>query len=171
MTVIAAAMQRMSGWRDLVPMRRDVGPLPIIRMGLMALVTAEILWFIGEALQPVRLPPILPSAAPHGSAAAASSAPAPSLVQSAPEALFARTLSRTGASGSGPGAMETLRARLKLQGVAFGHPGQAILEDAQAHATYVVTEGQPIVDGIRLETVARDHVVLRLGRETVELRR
>lgn len=63
----------------------------------------------------------------------------------------------------------TVTQRLSLIGVVSGEPPQAIIEDAETQKTYFVTKGQGLIEGVVVEEIRDNRVVLRLGDERVEL--
>ena len=67
------------------------------------------------------------------------------------------------------GQVNALAARLSLVGVVAGASPQAIIEDSQTHKSYFVTKGQPVVEGVVVQDIQDNHVVLKYQSETIEL--
>ena len=64
---------------------------------------------------------------------------------------------------------KALAARLTVIGVVAGNPAQAIIEDAQTKKTYFVSVGQPVVEGLIVQEIRDERVVLDLQGEKIEL--
>lgn len=62
-----------------------------------------------------------------------------------------------------------LASRLSLLGIVAGEKPQAIVEDTQTKKTYFVTVGQHVIEGLVVEAVQENRVVLTLNGERVEL--
>jgi len=99
----------------------------------------------------------------------------PRIASVASRSLFEPAGSRTAPTraDSAPKAPSThakdLAARLSLIGIIAGDPAQAIIEDTQTKKTYFVTAGQPVIEGLVIEEVRGDRVVLALNGEKIEL--
>jgi len=62
-----------------------------------------------------------------------------------------------------------LVARFSVLGIVGGNPAQAIVEDAQTNKTYFVSVGQHVVEGLIVQEIRRDRVVLDFHGESIEL--
>lgn len=76
-------------------------------------------------------------------------------------------------AGKRPGSpseqAKTLAARLTLIGIVAGDPPQAILEDAQTKKTHFVSKGQGLIEGLSVEEIQENRVILDLDGEKIEL--
>lgn len=76
------------------------------------------------------------------------------------------------ASGSAPVLSEQAHAwaaRLTIRGVMTGTIAQAVIEDTQTQKTYLVTVGQRVLEGLVVEEIRDNRVVLSWQGEHVEL--
>lgn len=76
------------------------------------------------------------------------------------------------ASGSAPMLSEQAHAwttRLTIRGVMTGTIAQAVIEDTQTQKTYLVTVGQRVLEGLVVEEIRDNRVVLSWQGEHVEL--
>ena len=76
------------------------------------------------------------------------------------------------ASGSAPMLSEQAHAwttRLTIRGVITGKIAQAVIEDTQTQKTYLVTVGQRVLEGLVVEEIRDNRVVLSWQGEHVEL--
>jgi len=62
-----------------------------------------------------------------------------------------------------------LAARLTLVGIMAGDPAQAIIEDPQTQKAHFVTVGQHLIEGLIVEEIREDRVLLDLNGEKIEL--
>ena len=62
-----------------------------------------------------------------------------------------------------------LAARLNLIGIVAGEPAQAIIEDADTKKTFFVTVGQALIEGLVVEQVESNRVILDLNGEKITL--
>ena len=75
-----------------------------------------------------------------------------------------------GSAAMAPSAQAgAVTARLTLMGIVTGNPPQAIIEDAQTKKSYFVTVGQGLLEGVTVEAIRPDRVVLNLHGEKIEL--
>lgn len=116
--------------------------------------------------------PITPSAdSAKGKTAVADSIP--SLASAASRPMFQTPSSQSPTprqTTPAPSAQaKTLAARLSLIGIVAGNPAQAIIEDSQTKKTHFVTVGQGVIEGLIVEDVREDRVVLDLNGEKIEL--
>ena len=99
--------------------------------------------------------------------------PPVSVVSAASRPLFAGPSAAVASGPRGPAgpsaAASTLVQRLSLIGIVSGEPPQAIIEDAETQKTYFVTAGQGFLEGMIVEEIHDNRVVLRLGDERVDL--
>lgn len=98
----------------------------------------------------------------------------PSLASVASRPLFQLEGSQHGALARQPSAAPSedanaLAARLTLIGIVAGEPAQAIIEDSQTHKTFFVSVGQSLIEGLVVEEVRENRVVLDLRGEKIEL--
>jgi len=66
-------------------------------------------------------------------------------------------------------AAGALASRLSVSGVVLGEPSQAVIEDAQTKKTYLVTAGQRFLDGVMVEAIQVDRVILNRQGERIDL--
>ncbi len=101
--------------------------------------------------------------------------PAPSLASAAAaRPLFSAT---PPAAGSAPAQAapvlseqaQTWATRLTMLGAMTGKIAQAVIEDTQTHKTYLVTVGQRVLEGLVVEEIRDNQVVLSWQGEHVEL--
>ena len=93
-------------------------------------------------------------------------------------AAASRPLFQTPSTASGTPAKTTrktseeakaLAGRLSLIGIVAGNPAQAIIEDAQTKKTYFSTVGQALIEGLVVDDVRENRVILDLNGEKIEL--
>ena len=109
--------------------------------------------------------------------APATEEPAPSLAGSISRPIFAVAEPRSAPSPSGQAGgprapspeVKQLATRLSLIGVVMGESPQAIIQDSQSGKTFFVTTGQVVVDGMVVESLQENRVVLSLDGETIDL--
>ena len=153
---------------------------------LAGVVVAELTVWLVTALKPEPQIPsatVLPSpaetVAPASSEVASSSpttqtpqVPALASVVSRPifDAAGAPGASRPADSAHAPSdTIKALAGRLTLIGIVAGDPAQAIIEDAQTKKTFFVSIGQSVIEGLMVENVQGNRVVLTLNGEKLEL--
>jgi len=100
--------------------------------------------------------------------------PAPSLTAAVSRPIFQIPSHQPGSTRSGGSAApsqqaKSLAARLSLIGIVAGNPPQAIIEDSETKKTHFVTAGQRVIEGLTVEEVRNDRVVLDLDGEKIEL--
>jgi hypothetical protein len=100
--------------------------------------------------------------------------PTPSLVSAVSRPIFQIPSHQPGSTRSGGSAApsqqaKSLAARLSLIGIVAGNPPQAIIEDSETKKTHFVTAGQRVIEGLTVEEVRADRVVLDLNGEKIEL--
>ncbi|MBI3088242.1 MAG: hypothetical protein HYY91_05085 [Candidatus Omnitrophica bacterium] len=120
------------------------------------------------ALDRVDGPPVGPRPGPQADAAW------PSFASAIPRPLFQAGGSSSSATtplqpGAPSLAGSTLTSRLSVSGVVLGDPSQAVIEDAQTKKAYLVTAGQRFLDGVMVEAIRTDRVILDLQGERIEL--
>lgn len=98
----------------------------------------------------------------------------PSLAAAASRSLFQTAGMAAGQAGEAASMPPSAQAgaiteRLTLTGIIAGDPPQAIIEDTQTKKTHFVTAGQGLLEGVRVEEVQKDRVVLSLRGEKVVL--
>jgi len=98
----------------------------------------------------------------------------PSLVSAVSHPIFQIPSHQPGSTRSGGSAApsqqaKSLAARLSLIGIVAGNPPQAIIEDSETKKTHFVTAGQRVIEGLTVEEVRNDRVVLDLDGEKIEL--
>lgn len=159
--------------------------LTAINIGLVVLVVAEL---IGWLLVATKGQPTIEEAIPKPDAAATHPVPPPpntvkpqepassnpSLASVASRPLFQLEGNQQAGSARRPAAAPSedanaLAARLTLIGIVAGEPAQAIIEDAQSHKTFFVSVGQSLIEGLVVEEIRENRVVLDLRGETIEL--
>lgn len=97
---------------------------------------------------------------------------APSLAASGSRSLFQSGAGRTvTAQGMAPTSSEAkaLASRLSLIGIVPGEAAQAIVEDTQTKKTYFVTVGQHVIEGLIVQDIREDRIILNLNGEYIEL--
>lgn len=101
--------------------------------------------------------------------------PAPSLASAAAaRSLFSATPPAAGsAPAQGAAALseqaQAWIARLTMLGAMTGKIAQAVIEDTQTHKTYLVTVGQRVLEGLVVEEIRDNQVILSWQGEHVEL--
>lgn len=73
------------------------------------------------------------------------------------------------AGGPAPASAETKLAKYKLVGISWSDSPDAMIEDTEAKKTYFLKRNQ-VIDGVKVQAVFKDKVVLRYGNSEVELR-
>ena len=146
--------------------------VPLLNTVLVLAIVAELAGLVWCMVAP--MPELTmatpPSAAPTGDVTAVE--PAPSLATTA-RPLFEINERRAEADAApkaqGPSVeSRAAAAKLSLIGVVSGDPPQAIIEDSETHKTSFLTKGQ-MVDGMVLEEIHENRVVLSLNGERIEL--
>lgn len=155
--------------------------LAAVNWSLGGLVVAEVVMLLVIATRPAPQPPAVEVAlqtreavAPDGAPAIEEQAGGVGLTGVAGRPLFASLHPAAQAGGArAPLAMsqeaKALAARLNVIGVVDGHPPQAIIEDAQTHKTYFVSEGQHVTEGLIVTEIRENRVVLDLNGQPIEL--
>ena len=161
------------------PLRRRLRALPpwprVATLVLLSLLVVEGLYLVLELS--IQAPVItVPKVSTVAETTAGAAPELPALARSAPVTLFAAP------SEAAPGALvpggghaatsetvQAMAARLSLMGIVAGNPAQAIIEDSKTGKTYFLTIGQGIAEGVVLEEVGDNRVVLSVGGERIEL--
>jgi hypothetical protein len=73
------------------------------------------------------------------------------------------------AGGAAQASAESKLAKYKLVGISWSDSPDAMIEDTEAKKTYFLKRNQ-VIDGVRVQAVFKDKVVLRYGNAEVELR-
>jgi hypothetical protein len=146
-----------------------------INVGLGGVVAAELVAVALIAAKPAPTlvnPTIPPSFTPVTPAEEPSAEPIQPLASSVSRPLFQRDTSQSVPQQS-PAASSAkataLASRLSLIGIVAGNPAQAIIEDSQTNKTYFVSAGQGVIEGLIVEDVGADRVLLDLNGEPIEL--
>lgn len=118
----------------------------------------------------------VPSKQPPPSVAAPAQEPdsaAPSLAAVATGSLFQSRADATGVTSKMAAPTTSSEARvlasLNLIGIVSGEPAQAIVEDTQTKKTYFVKVGQHVVEGLIVQDIREDRIILDLHGEYIEL--
>lgn len=93
----------------------------------------------------------------------------PSLAAAAATPLF--QASSPASMSAAPISAETkaLALRLSVIGIIPGDPAQAIVEDGQTKKTYFVNVGQHVLEGLIVQEIREDRIILSLNGEFIEL--
>ncbi len=75
----------------------------------------------------------------------------------------------TDQSGSASAAAQAVASRLSVIGIVAGNPMQAIIEDSKTKKTYFAIMGQRIAEGLLVQEIRQNRVILTLNGETIEL--
>ncbi len=145
-----------------------------IVLGCVIAGEVAMLMFTMASPEPPTIPP--PTAGVERVDAPPVEAPTPSLAAMASRPIFAVAETRSAPSPSGQAAAKgpsaeakQLATRLSLIGVVMGDVPQAIIQDSQSGKTFFVTSGQAVIEGIVVESVAENRVVLDLDGEKIPL--
>ena len=148
---------------------------------LGALLGLEAVGLLVQLLRPLPMVPALNEPSPASQKPMAASEPSseelPSLAAIVAQPIFSAgtaaaqtvTLGAAGPRSAPSATAKQLADRLTLTGIIAGDQPQAIIEDAQTKKTFMVTPGQPVIDGAVLERVLDTRVVLDLNGEKIEL--
>ena len=153
-----------------------------INVALGGLAMGELIAFGWLAIKPIPTvtvavpPPPAPDIATGQQPATRMTPPdsTPSLASAVSRPLF-RLEGDQGLSPTAPGPptpsdqTRALVARFSVLGIVAGNPAQAIVEDAQTKKTYFVSVGQHVVEGLIVQDIRRDRVVLDFHGESIEL--
>lgn len=147
-----------------------------VKLGLCTVMIGEaiaVLWLVTRPF-PSLDPPSVQSVAQEASEMATPLDEIPSLHVAATRPLFRMMADTGGPAGTHAASALSDQAtawasRLSVIGIVSGQRAQAILEDVQTKKTYLVTVGQHVLEGLVVEAIQPDRVVLSLQGERVIL--
>jgi len=165
-----------AGRRVRVGWRLPAWWLTTIKLGLGCLVVGELvaLLLIATKPMPSMSMDVRQADTPNQQSQQPPGEPMISLAAVAARPLFQAAshpivLTRTQASATSSAQAKAVADRLSLIGIVSGTPPHAIIEDAQAKKTHLVTVGQELIEGLIVEDIQPDRVVLDLNGENIEL--
>ncbi len=74
-----------------------------------------------------------------------------------------------GETAAGPTPQENVLAKFKLVGISWSDNPDAMIEDSSSHKTYFLKRNQ-VVEGVRVQAIFKDKVILTYGGQEAELR-
>lgn len=149
-------------------------------LGLLVVLEAGVLTWLMTQPEPapvreqLAFMPVIEDVGREPSPADAPEASVPSIAASATRILFRAAPAQPDTTGSTERAQPSQQAsawatRLTVIGIIAGELPQAIVEDAQTKKSYFVSEGQPLIEGLVVEEIRADGVVLDLQGEKIRL--